>query len=409
MISKRFYLLPAVFAVLTLGFQNCDRAPSNLKFSEHSGSKISNESDNGQHYDGKIFVLLGDVCADGTQVQSKIRLDISDNAELLRQDCQDIAPLALARTEIQFNASNADELIYKNKSYILTTGFIAPKLTNPVSPLAFGAKCDGMTDDTAAFQAAINASDVLVPAGTCVIKNTLFIQSSNKHFACEPGAILYHPDPYAGKMIHITPAPGNSISDISIVNCYFKGSNSVAPQYYTDGRQEDAAIRANTRVNNLMIAGNTFDRFFGEAAFQAYAPTAADTGRGYQVVHNTFKSCGRFGALFNGTIDGTIAYNTAIDCNMGVSNESTSQASGNNIIEYNKISAVFGVGFANNFSSAVFLTGGINTNSNFSTNIVRYNSVSGGSSRILQNVNSGTLPAQYIGNTCTEGCTVVNN
>src|ERR1700758_793579 len=55
---------------------------------------------------------------------------------------------------------------------------VAPSLVDPLNPLDFGAKCDGATDDSAAFQAALDAGDVKVPAGTCVIDRTVKITVS---------------------------------------------------------------------------------------------------------------------------------------------------------------------------------------------------------------------------------------
>lgn len=292
--------------------------------------------------------------------------------------------------------------------------FVKPTLVNPVSPVQYGAKCDGVTDDSAAFQAAINASDVLVPAKTCVINKTVFVQMSHRHIECSAGAILLHTNPYAGRMIHIIPSSG-SITDDSIVNCYFKGTNTVAPQYYNnDNRHWDIPVQASNIVNNLLIAGNTFDRFFGQSMFQTYAATADQTGAGYEIVYNNFKSCGYYGPVFTGTAHGHMAYNTIVDCAAGIENDNSLQAAGYNIFEYNTLTAVFGYG-APDMSSGVMFTAGTDAGADYSTNIARYNTVSGVSltsgfngmaypSRIIEWRNNGGKPAQYIGNICNNGC-----
>jgi Pectate lyase superfamily protein len=59
-----------------------------------------------------------------------------------------------------------------------------PQLSNPVSPLSYGAKGDGVADDTAAFQAAVNADDVLIPSGTYKISGQVLVPS-NRNIQCQ--------------------------------------------------------------------------------------------------------------------------------------------------------------------------------------------------------------------------------
>jgi hypothetical protein len=90
--------------------------------------------------------------------------------------------------------------------------------------------------------------------------------------------------------------------------------------------------------------------------------------------------------------------------------------SGGNIIEYNTLTAVHGYG-APDMNDSVMLTGGVAGNANYSTNIVRNNTVSGVSdssgfegagrpSAIWQRSPYGA--AQYSNNTCGSGCQVYN-
>ncbi|MGF6769063.1 hypothetical protein P3T18_001533 [Paraburkholderia sp. GAS199] len=289
--------------------------------------------------------------------------------------------------------------------------FTAPTLVNPVSPLQYGAKCDGVTDDSAAFQAAVNVSDVKVPASTCVINKPVAITVSYRHIECTPGAVLKHTNPYAGNMFNVYSPSGGTLTGDSIVNCSFLGSNTVAPQYYgNDNRHWDIPVQTQDRVSNFMLAGNTFAQFFGQSSFQTYGAT--DGGSGDVIEYNTFKSCGYYGPAFDAHTNGYMGHNTLIDCAMGVENDNASQKSGGNIIEYNTLTAVHGYG-APDMGDAVMLTGGIAGNANYSTNIVRNNTVSGVSdsgsfqraglpSAIWQRSPAGA--AQYENNTCGSGC-----
>jgi len=289
--------------------------------------------------------------------------------------------------------------------------FAAPTLVHPVNPMDFGAKCDGITDDSAAFQAAIDASDVLVPSKTCLINRTVRVTTSHKHIECSPGATLLHTDPFAFDMIRIV-AYAEPIGDVSVVNCHFLGTNTVAPQYFeNDNRHWDIPIRALNTVNDIYIAGNTFERFFGQSMFQTYAPVNGGTGA--RIEYNTFKSCGYYGPALVASVNGYIGHNTLVDCALGVENDNATQMSGGNIIEYNTLTAIFGYG-APDMHASVMLTGGAAGGANYSTNIVRYNTVSGVGSAAKGSLPSviyqknPTGPAQYVGNTCGAGCTIVN-
>lgn len=288
--------------------------------------------------------------------------------------------------------------------------YTPPVLVNPVNPMDFGAKCDGLTDDSLAFQKAINAGDVLVPAKTCLLNKTMTISTSHKHIECSPGTVLSHTDPFAGYMFRIV-AFGDPLDDVSIVNCHFLGTNTVAPQYFeADNRHWDIPVMAQNTVDNLYIAGNTFERFFGQTMVQNYAPVYS--GSGARIEYNTFKSCGYYGAALVASVNGYIAHNTLIDCALGVENDNATQATGGNIIEYNTLTAVYGYG-APDMTASTMLTGGGAGGADYSKNIVRYNSVSGIGSAAKGNLHSIIYErnqagkAQYIGNVCGAGCEVI--
>jgi hypothetical protein len=294
------------------------------------------------------------------------------------------------------------------------TKYTPPALVNPVNPKTYGAKCDGATDDTAAFQKAINASDVLVPAGTCVINGTLNVRASNRHIQCQ-GTILKRTTGFNMQMIVIGDYK-NAYTNDSIVECNFVGANTVAPKYYNnDNRHWDIPIETTGPVSNFLLAGNSFKQFFGQSMFQTYGQP--NGGSGDKIIYNTFASCGYYGPVFVAHTNGYIGHNTVTDCAVGIENDNTSQATGGNVIEYNTVNAVYGYG-APDMTSSVMITGGVAASADYSTNIVRNNSVSGTSnaqgfkganipSRVLNGKTRwGIKAAQYSNNTCGTGCAV---
>jgi hypothetical protein len=327
-------------------------------------------------------------------------------------DTNNVASMTIARADIGnpsaidlIGAATGDGTTAKITQVIT---FIAPALVNPVSPVQFGAKCDGVTDDSAAFQSAVKASDVKVPSGTCVINHPVTVSISNRHIECSAGTTLKQTDGFAGQMF-VFGDWGNPYTGDSVVNCNFLGANTVAPQYYdNDARHWDIPIETTDKVSNFFLAGNTFKQFFGQSMFQTYG--TVDGGSGDVIEYNTFASCGYYGPVFTAHKNGYIGHNTLTDCALGVENDNTTQIGGNNIIEYNTLTGVYGYG-APDMNAAVMLTGGAAGGANYSTNIVRNNTVSGTSSRtgfhseIYEHAPGGT--AQYLNNTCGTGCVTI--
>lgn len=315
------------------------------------------------------------------------------------------------------NSAMADPAVgYLKACYIkstTTTQYTPPPLVNPVSPITYGAKCNGVTDDTAAFQKAINASDVLVPAGTCLINGTINVKVSNRHIQCQ-GTVLKRTTGYNNQMFMFGDGQ-NAYQYDSIVECNFVGANTAAPQYYNnDARHWDIPIETTGPVSKFFLAGNSFRQFFGQSMFQTYGTT--NGGSGDIVQYNTFASCGYYGPVFDAHTDGYIGHNTLTDCAVGIENDNTGQATGHNVIEYNTIKAVYGYG-APDMTSSAMLTGGVAASADYSTNIVRNNTVSGTSnaqgfkganipSRTIQGASWGAKAAQYSNNVCISGCSV---
>ncbi|MBC7741919.1 MAG: hypothetical protein H7061_06965 [Bdellovibrionaceae bacterium] len=145
--------------------------------------------------------------------------------------------------------------------------------------------------------------------------------------------------------------------------------------------------------------------------FQTYG--AVDGGRGDKIIYNTFKSCGYYGPVFTAHQNGLIANNTMVDCAAGVENDDAGQLTGGIIIENNTLACIYGYGGAD-MGACAMLTGGATPNADYTTNIVRNNSVTGISnslgfqgvqgSRLIGGRNWGAKGAQYTNNVCNNGC-----
>ncbi|VXA95431.1 conserved hypothetical protein [Burkholderia sp. 8Y] len=275
------------------------------------------------------------------------------------------------------------------------TSFDAPALNRPKDPRQFGAKCDGLTDDSKAFQKAVNAGDVSIAAGVCIINKTVFVRASHRHIQCAPDTILKRTVSDAESMFVYEASAGLLVGD-SIVNCNFVGANAVKPHIDFDAPGHwDIPVLTRDNVSNFLLAGNTFRQFYGQAMFQT---TGANGGSGDRIVFNTFKSCPFYGPVFVGHMHGYVAYNKLVDCTAGVENDHPTDNTGGNIFECNRVSASEAVGS---------ITGGVHGGtSNYSGNIVRYNVVVGENTTITVRPREGGRSAQYYGNSCTKGCRV---
>ncbi|SAK80495.1 hypothetical protein AWB79_05197 [Caballeronia hypogeia] len=275
------------------------------------------------------------------------------------------------------------------------TNFTRPALHDPVDPMKYGAKCDGKTDDTGAFQRAMNAGDVLVPARTCVIAHTVNIKVSNRRMECKPGAVLKRN--VAGEhTMFLYRAGAGLMMNNSIVGCTFEGANSIPPVVDWDAPGHwDIPVETNDNVSNFYLAGNTFRRFFGQSMFQT---GGSNGGSGDRIVFNTFENCPLYGPVFVGHQNGYVGYNKAISCTVGVENDYSTDNTGGNVFECNQITT--------NESEAK-LTGGVyGKGTNYSGNTVRYNTISGQHSQLLIKHQDKGRDAKYLDNDCGGGCKV---
>lgn len=275
------------------------------------------------------------------------------------------------------------------------TSFVPPPLLHAKDPRNFGAKCDGVTDDSAAFQKAMDSGDVKVAAGTCLINKTVNVRVSNRHMECAPGTVLKRTVSDANSMFLYEAGAGALVGD-SIVNCNFEGANSPLPvvDFKAPGHW-DIPVLTRDNVSNFLLAGNTFKQFFGQSQFQT---TGVNAGSGDKIIFNAFSSCPLYGPAFVGHRNGYVAYNKLIGCTAGVENDDATDYTGGNIFECNRVTSNGAPGY---------ITGGVQgVHTNYSGNIVRYNIVTGDKTGISKKHQEGGREAQYIENSCIEGCKI---
>jgi parallel beta-helix repeat protein len=281
----------------------------------------------------------------------------------------------------------------------------APLLTNPQNPVSYGADSSGTSDATSAFQAAIGHGDLHIPAGTFLINGTVAVPS-NRTIVCDTGAVL--------KETLVTSTGSavfqwNGTTGGHLWGCTFRGPNAGinGKPTFTGGMEWNFFVLVDT-INGsgggVTVQNNVFDGASANSAVQLYGNDATGPVTGCTIDNNEFKHCGYYGvAVVSGT-NNHVGSNTLIDCSLGSEADDLGQKNTGNVYENNSLTFVYGNGWLQ-----FLLTGGAAPSGfNYSGNIVRNNSVQGPGSRIYELQPSPGTPAQYSGNTCTNGCSVVH-
>jgi len=252
--------------------------------------------------------------------------------------------------------------------------------------------------------------DVCFPAGyTFLVNSSLSISSNNKHWQAASGgtpAIIKNTDSTHCNGMGCGTVVINGVSGTSIIGLDFEGSNTTPPQWnnYPQG-YNDAIGGLGTGLANTLIAGNTFNAWFGQAEVEFYA-NSCNSDFGNVIEYNTFKNCGLYGSVLDNFQNVSIHDNTSTDCSGGQENDNSSGCAGGNVWNHETLNVINGHGYR--ASMCTVLTGGAAAGANYSGNLVENSSVSGSGSCLWESVVGGTSSDQatYTNDTCSNGCQV---
>jgi len=264
----------------------------------------------------------------------------------------------------------------------------------------YGAAGDGITNDVAAFQNAINAGNVYVSSPGTYLLNGLGYNGvnvpSNRTLQCGPGVVLKstrHDDVDSGIIMF------KSASNSALLGCTLIGTNT-SPTL--DSHQGNYGVEI-TASSFITLGGNTCSHVFGNSCFHITASGSTPSDH-VTVTHNDFERTGLYGvAIVQGTNCG-ISWNVAHDASLGDEANNPSDTNRQNVWENNAVSRSSGNGYGD-----VFLSGGVAAGADYSTDVVRNNVVSGAQAHIHQTCDSSSptcRPAIYFGNSCIGGCSV---
>ena len=305
-------------------------------------------------------------------------------------------------------------------------GITPPALVNPQNPRNYGADPTGTNDSTTAFQNALNAGDVLVPAGHFLITGHLYFPT-NRHMQCTLSngtfgtheSFLVNTAMTGYQMIDMDATTGSSI-----FYCGFRGPNADIASRPAVNTNLPFFVRisglSGGSTSNNQLVGNDFNGIQGVvAAVVVYAPAGDSAPSGTVISWNTFEHCGYYAvqvAAAQGTT--TISHNTLNDCSGFVEGNVTTLATPDTgvVINSNHLTFTYGVGATEPNCASLLgfcgfdgLTGGCSASGgvfNYSGNTVSNNIVDGTySSTIMETAVGGSQnDATYINNTCNSPC-----
>lgn len=295
-----------------------------------------------------------------------------------------------------------------------TPGPAAVALNNPQNPVSYGADTTGKNDSTSAFQSAINAGDLSVPAGTYKILGTVTVPDT-RNIRCDSGAALVNQT--SSSSWTMFEFDGNTSG--SVFDCQFRGVNYNVNAHPDNQRNFERFIFIQSMgtggtSGNILIVGNDFNGVGGfVGAVMIYGNDRNQPPpHNVRIAYNTFEHCGYYAVQLTSGTNNRIDHNTLNDCAGFVEADDTGQQNTGNVIDSNHLTFIYGIGMnypgCNPGCGFNGLTGGADASGayfDYSGNEVSNNIVDGTNpSTIL--VNGNNTPAQYSNNTCTGGCQI---
>jgi hypothetical protein len=250
-----------------------------------------------------------------------------------------------------------------------------------LNPRQFGAVGNGVSDDTAAFQAAIYGS-IDVP--------------DNRSIRCLPGAILLNPTRAGGNQTLWWRGTENG----TLSDCTLEGTNTGSPPGYDKEREFNFLVLVSAvggKGGHIVIKHNVFKDGWGNSELQLYGNDDSGPVHNVIVFDNEFSNCGYYGVALVSAIYSYVGYNRATDCSIGQEPDDSGQTLQGNIFERNYLKRVHGTGYTD---VPMFLTGGQVLKFDFSRTRVINNVCDGAQ---LKESTAGPR-AIYANNRCINGC-----
>jgi hypothetical protein len=118
MVKLRIAILISVSSIMMGAYINCTGRAQEVKFSNDLARTSSEtQTESGQPYDGKVFVVASADCADGIEIKSRIIMTSSRLAKLDRENCEYIRPVTLTDSDFQISATDPSQLVYQNETF----------------------------------------------------------------------------------------------------------------------------------------------------------------------------------------------------------------------------------------------------------------------------------------------------